>query len=536
MPEQALYLKWRPSAFDEVVGQEHIIRTLKNSLKTGRIRHAYLFSGPRGTGKTTNARLLAKAVNCTHEDPEMRPCNQCACCVAMNEGRFLDLIEIDAASHTGVDDVRDLREKIAFAPSEGKYKVYIIDEVHRFSGNAFDALLKTLEEPPAHALFVLATTEIDKVPATIKSRCLPFEFRRLTVIEVADRLQAIADSEGIHIERTALELIAREGTGSVRDSISLLDQVVADPGETVTLELAQRILGTASTRAVGELVEALIEKQTSHGLHIINEAIDNGSDPRQFGQQVIEQLRHILLVQTAGGDLLQVAAADRERYTALAQHITRSELLRSIRIFYQTIQEYHTGWQPQLALELAFLDSLQAPEVVNIAAAQPQFMPIATSPLPASTSPQPATFGGKPPVVSPQAIAQKWSEAQKLIFSNIGQAKPEQVKHVRNLPMLMQHVHVRNVDGNTVIIGAQKIYVDLLNNQTCIEWIERALYRVMGMNLKLKILADDGHASDTNYMTPSPDMPADPIAQMIMAEGGVIINEEYFEDEPMNEE
>ncbi|PJF26092.1 MAG: DNA polymerase III, subunit gamma and tau, partial [Phototrophicales bacterium] len=159
MPEQALYLKWRPALFDQMVGQEHITRTLRNALKSGRIRHAYLFSGPRGTGKTTTARLLAKAVNCQHPDPDMRPCNTCAACIAVNEGRYLDLIEIDAATHTGVDDVRDLRDKIAFSPGEGRYKVYIIDEVHRFSGSAFDALLKTLEEPPDHAIFVLATTE-----------------------------------------------------------------------------------------------------------------------------------------------------------------------------------------------------------------------------------------------------------------------------------------------------------------------------------------------------------------------------------------
>ena len=231
MPEQALYLKWRPLSFDDVVGQEHITRTLRNSIKTGRIRHAYLFSGPRGTGKTTSARLLAKAVNCTNENDEIRPCNDCPACIAVNEGRFLDLIEIDAASHTGVDDVRDLRDRIAFTPNEGRYKIYIIDEVHRFSGNAFDALLKTLEEPPDHALFVLATTEIDKVPATIKSRCLPFEFRRLSLQEVTDRLAFIAEQEGLEIERAALELVAREGTGSVRDSISLLDQIVADPEE-----------------------------------------------------------------------------------------------------------------------------------------------------------------------------------------------------------------------------------------------------------------------------------------------------------------
>lgn len=530
MPEQALYLKWRPTAFDEVVGQEHIIRTLRNSLKSGRIRHAYLFSGPRGTGKTTNARLLAKAVNCLHPDPERRPCNECSACIAMNEGRFLDLIEIDAASHTGVDDVRDLREKIAFAPSEGRYKVYIIDEVHRFSGNAFDALLKTLEEPPAHALFVLATTEIDKVPATIKSRCLPFEFRRLTVREVADRLQAIATQEGIQIEREALELIAREGTGSVRDSISLLDQVVADPAEIVTLALTQRILGTASTRAVRDLVDALVERAVARGVHIINEAIDSGSDPRQFGQQVVEQLRLLLLAQTTGADMLHVSVDEGERLMALADQISRSDLLRAIRTFYQTLDSYHSGWQPQLALELAFIESLQAPEVMVQAAPTP-FMPIAVT-APAAAVP---SLSGRPPVIAAQVIAQKWPEAQRLISSNIKQAKPDQMKDLGSLPHLMHHVHVRAVDGSTVVIGAQKIYGDLLNKQICIEWMERALLRVLGIELRVKVVIDDGQASDTRYMTPSPDMPDDPIAQAIVARGGVMIHEELF-DEPNDQE
>jgi DNA polymerase III subunit gamma/tau len=365
MPEQALYLKWRPAAFDEMVGQEHIVRTLRNALKTGRIRHAYLFSGPRGTGKTTTARLLAKAVNCTAADVDQRPCNQCSTCVAVNEGRFLDLIEIDAATHTSVDDVRDLRDKIAFAPTEGRYKVYIIDEVHRFSGSAFDALLKTLEEPPDHAIFVLATTEIDKVPQTIKSRSLQFEFRRLSLVEVADRLQEIAENEGINIERAALELIARQGTGSARDSISLLDQVVSDPTERITLEVAQRILGTASVVAVRELAAAVIAGDVSAGIHTVNQAIDTGSDPKQLGQQVVEHLRAVLLAQTASADLIVASNEERQLYTEQAKQIDRASLLRAIRAFNEAVTQYRGGWQPQLMLELALVESVRGGETVR---------------------------------------------------------------------------------------------------------------------------------------------------------------------------
>ena len=243
---QALYSKWRPRRWDSVVGQDHIIQTLRNAVSNQHIVHAYLFAGPRGTGKTSTARLLAKAVNCLNPDLTTRPCDDCDHCQAVNAGRFLDLIEIDAASNTSVDDVRDLRDKINFSPNLGRYKVYVIDEVHMLSKAAFNALLKTLEEPPAHAIFILATTEVHKIPATVLSRCQRHEFRRIPVADIVTTLEELAKNEDIQIAPEALALIAHQSTGSLRDAISLLDQL-ASTGEDISLELAQSVIGTATS-------------------------------------------------------------------------------------------------------------------------------------------------------------------------------------------------------------------------------------------------------------------------------------------------
>lgn len=475
MPKQALYLAWRPMSFDDMVGQEHITRTLRNSLKTGRIRHAYLFSGPRGTGKTTTARLLAKAINCHDPDPDKRPCNVCSACIAVNEGRYLDLIEIDAATHTGVDDVRDLRDKIAFSPGEGQYKVYIIDEVHRFTGNAFDALLKTLEEPPDHAIFVLATTEIDKVPATIKSRCLPFEFRRVSMHEVADRLEKIADSEGLQIERSALELIARHGTGSLRDSISLLDQIVTDPEEEITLELTQRILGTASTQAVRELVDSIIQRDAASGLHIINSAVDAGSDPRQFGQQVVEQLRAILLAQTASTDLLEASQEDRNLYQQQAAAIHRGMLLRALRSFNEAVNDYKGGWQPQLSLELALLDSLRTHDEIIMEA------PIVThqvSAVPSAPVPEPPHVLGAPPVVAVGAVQNKWMDVLRMA-GNQNKAAPAAIEQLR----------VLRVEGNVVVMSTNDdLIFEKFKDLKRLQLLEWALSNVHKTQLRAKVV------------------------------------------------
>ena len=356
---QALYRKWRPTTFDEVVGQEHITRTLQNSVAAGRVGHAYLFCGPRGTGKTTTARILAKAVNCLDEDPAKRPCNNCAVCNSVTEGRFLDLIEIDAASNTGVDDIRELRDKINFAPNQGRLKVYIIDEVHMLSQAAFNALLKTLEEPPAHAMFILATTEEHKVPLTIKSRCQQFNFRLLSVGEISGRLLELAQKENLTIEPPAVELIARQGSGSLRDAESLLDQLVTIPGDTITLERAQQVLGTAANEAVIELTNAWLNADGAQGLHIIFEATSAGADARQFARQMVNHLRTILIIQAAGETLsLDIPDVQKEAVINQAQRAPRESLITAIRGFHDAAQKQAVSWQPQLPLELAFMELL----------------------------------------------------------------------------------------------------------------------------------------------------------------------------------
>ncbi|MBI1280342.1 MAG: DNA polymerase III subunit gamma/tau [Anaerolineaceae bacterium] len=480
MPKQALYLKFRPLSFDDMVGQEHITRTLRNSLKTGRIRHAYLFSGPRGTGKTTSARLLAKAINCQNPDPDKRPCNECAACIAVNEGRYLDLIEIDAATHTGVDDVRDLRDKIAFSPGEGQYKVYIIDEVHRFTGNAFDALLKTLEEPPEHAIFILATTEIDKVPQTIKSRCLPFEFRLYSVTEVADRLQVIAENEGLHINRDALELVARQGTGSMRDSISLLDQIVSDPDEVITLDIVERILGTASLGAVKDVVAALIDEDAARGLHDIAHAVDSGSDPKQFGEQVVEHLRAILLTQTASADLVEASSEDRALYEDQAVLIGRGRLLAAIKAFNDAVNNYRGGWQPQLGLELALLESLKQQEVtvdMSTNYGQAGYAPPLQSAQQAAPPPVETMPPGAPPVIDPAVVREKWNISLKALY-----------RYSKSGPDLMQHFRVVRVDGNTLFLGTDNaLYYEKLQYPEKIQVLERVFYEVHRVRLHVRL-------------------------------------------------
>lgn len=350
----ALYRQWRPQDFDALVGQKAVKTTLKNALASGKIAHAYLFSGPRGTGKTSMARILAKALNC-EQGPTAEPCGQCSNCQRIVQGTSLDVIEIDAASNTSVDNIRDLREQVAFTPAESRYKVYIIDEVHMLSTGAFNALLKTLEEPPAHAVFILATTDPQKVPATIQSRCQRFEFRRVTVDEIAEHLAMVAAGSGIEADADALRLIAIQAEGGMRDALSLLDQcgVMA---KRVTVATVREVLGIVGREALHELTGAIGRRQLPQALATLNLLLEQGKDVKQVLTELIEYLRALVLY-LAVPDYEEIYLTDtKEALAELAPLFGRDRLLAAEKRLHSAIQELRGSMRPRITAELCLLD------------------------------------------------------------------------------------------------------------------------------------------------------------------------------------
>ena len=350
----ALYRQWRPQDFDALVGQKAVKTTLKNALASGKIAHAYLFFGPRGTGKTSMARILAKALNC-EQGPTAEPCGQCSNCQRIVQGTSLDVIEIDAASNTSVDNIRDLREQVAFTPAESRYKVYIIDEVHMLSTGAFNALLKTLEEPPAHAVFILATTDPQKVPATIQSRCQRFEFRRVTVDEIAEHLAMVAAGSGIEADADALRLIAIQAEGGMRDALSLLDQcgVMA---KRVTVATVREVLGIVGREALHELTGAIGRRELPQALATLNLLLEQGKDVKQVLTELIEYLRALVLY-LAVPDYEEIYLTDtKEALAELAPLFGRDRLLAAEERLHSAIQELRGSMRPRITAELCLLD------------------------------------------------------------------------------------------------------------------------------------------------------------------------------------
>lgn len=357
MSYQALYRKFRPTEFEDVKGQEHIVTTLKNQIKADRIGHAYLFCGTRGTGKTTVAKIFAKAVNCEHP-VDGSPCGECPSCMAIADGSSMNVIEIDAASNNGVDNIRQIREEVSYRPTEGKYKVYIIDEVHMLSTGAFNALLKTLEEPPSYVIFILATTEAHKIPITILSRCQRYDFHRISIDTIAARLSDLMQQEKVDVEEKAIRYVAKAGDGSMRDALSLLDQCIAfHLGETLTYENVLEVLGAVDTEVFSRLLRQIIDKNVAAAISILDELVDEGRELGQLVSDFTWYLRNLLLIQSSD-DMEEVLDMSQDSIDALkeeAKLISPEVLLRYIRIFSELGNQVRYASQKRIVIEIAII-------------------------------------------------------------------------------------------------------------------------------------------------------------------------------------
>jgi DNA polymerase-3 subunit gamma/tau len=422
-PEPMSYLvlarKWRPQTFEDLVGQEHVSRTLGNAIASGRVHHAFLFTGARGVGKTSAARILAKALNC-EEGPTAQPCNKCPSCLEIAAGQGIDVFEIDGASNTGVDDIRELRENIRYLPSKARTKIFIIDEVHMLSINAFNALLKTLEEPPSHAKFILATTEPHKIPVTILSRCQRFDFRKIPLPKLLGRLREIVDAERIGMSDRALALVGRRAEGSMRDALSTLDQVIAFCGEEVSDEDVQGLLGMVDRRLLLETAEGVLQRDSRRVLEVVRRVDTLGHSFRQFGQELVEIFRALVLVKVLGdpGELLETTEDELRELLGMASPVAQEDLLRALTLLIRTEVELATATFPRLTLEMSLVRlATLAPSVEisgvmrkledlerRLAGAGPLSAAPRTAPVPPPPRP-PQSDGGGPPPKKPETPA-----------------------------------------------------------------------------------------------------------------------------------
>lgn len=532
-PSSTLYRKWRSQTFDDLIGQDAIIRALRNAVIEGRVGHAYLFCGPRGTGKTSTGRLLAKAINCLDPNPKARPCNNCAVCRAISEGRNFDLIEIDAASNRGIDEIRELREKIKVRPTRlFKKKVYIIDEVHMLTEPAFNALLKTLEEPPPYAVFILATTDPQDIPATVVSRCQRFDFQRISLEQIIARLAFICTHEAIVAEHEALEMIARQATGSLRDALSLLDQLIVYSGGHITEKAVRLMLGVMNTEAVADFAESLGANDMAGGLEQINRLVQSGTDLKRFNRELVEHLRNLMLlkVNPQSRELADMTTEAQEQLQDQAGRLDLNSIVAFLKVFSGVDYNLKVSPYGQLPLELALMECLlnrpqpaQGAEGLRAVSPLPSaprtgpsgtFAPSAPPPSqPRPAAPQPARTPATPapvkaventtkekeaekPAVAPVAASKvaEEQESVELEIVAVTQAWKQVLKNLENqskmTAAILKEANPVEVNGNRVSLAFNYAfhYKKFSQDNASVRLVEDHFTKIIGQTIILKCL------------------------------------------------
>jgi DNA polymerase-3 subunit gamma/tau len=476
--------RWRPQQFDEIIAQEHVSKTLSNAIANNRIAHAYIFTGPRGIGKTTTARILAKALNC-EKGPTPTPCNKCPACLGITQGNSLDVLEIDGASNRGIDEIRNLRENIRFTPTMGKYRIYIIDEVHMLTKEAFNALLKTLEEPPSHALFIFATTEIHKVPSTILSRCQRFDFKRIPIKTIMTHLQHICDTDKIKIEEDALLQIAKKADGSMRDSQSVLDQIISFSGDTIKFENVAQALGVIHQDIYFKISDLILEKSLKEIILQTQEIFNSGYDLTEFLLGLEEHFRNILItISTGSTELIETSENYLIRYEEVAPKFNENDLIAILKIISDTILSVKTSQQPHLKFELGLIKIAKLPSSKDIESLLEK-LDLLKKKVKNNRVGESSTSDYTPAISKPQihealltvdTIRENWPA----VIAKIHESKP-------SLAASLENAHPVKLDNSQLEVEVNQINAfqrDLINNN--FRLIENTLYAVNQEHFKTK--------------------------------------------------
>jgi DNA polymerase III subunit gamma/tau len=543
MSYQVIARKWRPQTFEDVVGQGATAQTLRNAVRQNRIAHAYLFAGARGVGKTTTARILAKALNCAH-GPTPTPCNACDSCREITHGNSLDVLEIDAASNRGIDEIRELRENVKYASARDRFKVFIIDEVHMLTTEAFNALLKTLEEPPPQVVFVLATTELHKVPATILSRCQHFNFRAISYREILDRLQYICREEKVQISEEALNAIARASEGSMRDAQSLLDQVISFCGTEVEDEAVRNLLGVIPQQILEEFTQAIVQSDSKGLLLNVEQLVQSGRNLQHFIREMLSHFRNLLMVKIAGEDsqLIPLSAADLARLREFARHFSEEDLTRFFSILVSTEGELRWSSQARFHLEMGLMKLIQVKRLTPIEQVLAGLEGLSHSDKRSETPVLEASQPTKPPILSkfttpgrprplpePSPAKQPSNDPVEALRSAIANRSPmlaSLVEHALDLKLIEKGIEIQFASQN-------KFYCEMLQAPENVEVIRELAQSVRGEPQQVKVVIANGPPppSQSESELDRPGRPTDPLLEKAKDDSNVKAFLQVFQGE-----